>query len=297
MELRLVVITGSWTTRSPTSTSTLLRLGRRQITAAAPRPAPAPVFFEPDRQLWHSFGCADVQRMQRPRQELVSALVGAQIDGEHLALPELLGFRVLLLVAGNETTTNVIPKAVLCFDESPSTLDELRQDPQLLPTAVEEALRLRSTVQSAAWPIDPGVDRLGQSRRAGLHRSRPIRPHRNPSEHLAFSHGIHSFLGAPLARLESRIALGFLVRRFPGLPRVPKARLEPQDSFIVYGVKSLPLARARGSRVTVPNASDGDSALMRAVWRGALAAARRPPLGEARRQQRRRPWLFGTGAG
>jgi cytochrome P450 len=198
------------------------------------------------------------ERRRRPRQDLVSALMAAQIEGEHLSVPELLGFCVLLLVAGNETTTNLIANAVLCFDESPGVFDQLRQDPQLLPTAIEEVLRFRSPVQSmfrvVARPTTLGGQSLqpGQSVLAWIgsaNRDEQVFPdadrfdlHRNPNKHLAFGNGIHFCLGAPLARLEARIALAAILRRLPHLHRVPESDLEPQDSFIVFGVKSLPVS-------------------------------------------------------
>ena len=197
------------------------------------------------------------ERRRRPRQDLVSALMAAQIDGEHLSLPELLGFCVLLLVAGNETTTNLIGNAVLCFDESPGAFDELRHGPGLLPAAIEEVLRFRSPVQSmfrvVARPtmlgghtLEPGQSVLawiGSANRdeQAFADAERFDLRRNPTRHLAFGHGIHFCLGAPLARLEARIALTALLRRLPGLRRVPDSRLEPQDSFIVYGVKNLPV--------------------------------------------------------
>ena len=198
------------------------------------------------------------ERRRRPRQDLVSALMAAQIEGEHLSVPELLGFCVLLLVAGNETTTNLIANAVLCFDESPGVFDQLRQDPQLLPAAIEEVLRFRSPVQSmfrvVARPTTLGGQSLqpGQSVLAWIgsaNRDEQVFPdadrfdlRRNPNKHLAFGNGIHFCLGAPLARLEARIALATILRRLPHLHRVPESHLEPQDSFIVFGVKSLPVS-------------------------------------------------------
>jgi cytochrome P450 len=197
------------------------------------------------------------ERRRAPRNDLVSALIAAQIEGEQLSLPELLGFCVLLLVAGNETTTNLIGNAILSFDEQPGTLDELRVHPELLPGAIEEVLRFRSPVQSmfrqVARPTTIGEQHLeagasvlawiGSANRDEQAFEDPDRfdIHRAPNKHLAFGHGIHFCLGAPLARLESRIALEALLRRLPNLRRVPGTLLEAQDSFIVYGVKSLPV--------------------------------------------------------
>src|SRR5207302_3604907 len=88
------------------------------------------------------------ERRRSPREDLISALLAARIDGESLDQRELLSFCVLLLVAGNETTTNLIGNAVLCLDEHVETAAELRAHPELVPSAIEEVLRYRSPVQS-----------------------------------------------------------------------------------------------------------------------------------------------------
>src|SRR6266852_8934404 len=88
------------------------------------------------------------QRSRERKDDLISALLDAQIDGQHLNQRELLGFCSLLLVAGNETTTNLIGNAILCFDEYPDQVALLRADPTLLESAIEEVLRYRSPVQA-----------------------------------------------------------------------------------------------------------------------------------------------------
>jgi len=88
------------------------------------------------------------RRRSRPGTDLISSLLSAEIGGQRLTVPELLGFCSLLLVAGNETTTNLIGNAVLCLAESPGTLGRLLEEPGLLPQALEEVLRFRSPVQS-----------------------------------------------------------------------------------------------------------------------------------------------------
>jgi len=198
------------------------------------------------------------ERRRQPRRDLVSALVAAQIDGEHLTMPELLGFCVLLLVAGNETTTNLIGNAILCLDEAPEVLDELHRHPERLLEAIEEVLRYRSPVQSMFRVVARPTTLGGQSMQAGqsvlawigsANRDEQVFDdpdrfdvRRSPNRHLAFGQGIHFCLGAPLARLESRIALAAILRRLPNLRRLRDQQLEAQDSFIVYGVKSLPVA-------------------------------------------------------
>ena len=87
------------------------------------------------------------QRRIEPRNDLISALRSAQIEGQHLSVEELLGFCILLLVAGNETTTHLISSGFLCFYEYPETMEQLRADPELIPGAVEEVLRYRSPVK------------------------------------------------------------------------------------------------------------------------------------------------------
>ncbi|MDE8586214.1 cytochrome P450 [Arthrobacter sp. NQ4] len=197
------------------------------------------------------------QRRSRPGTDLISSLLAAEIDGQKLTVPELLGFCALLLVAGNETTTNLIGNAVLCLAESPGTLERLFSEPALVPQALEEVLRFRSPVQSmyrvavadtvvgdqlipAGAPI---VAWIGSANRDGqqFQRAAEFDVDRNPNRHLAFGHGIHFCLGAPLARLEARIALEALLSRLPGLSVASGAQLERMDSSIVYGLKELPV--------------------------------------------------------
>lgn len=196
------------------------------------------------------------QRRSRPGNDLISNLLSAEIDGRKLSVGELLGFCSLLLVAGNETTTNLIGNAVLCFTEVPGTIGRLVKEPSLLPQAIEEVLRFRSPVQSmyrvavadttlgdvqipAGAPL---VAWIGSANRDERQFQRPAQfdIDRDQVQHLAFGHGIHFCLGAPLARLEARIALEAILSRLPGLTLAPGSRLERMDSTIVYGLKTLP---------------------------------------------------------
>jgi cytochrome P450 len=197
------------------------------------------------------------QRRSRPGEDLISTLLAAEIDGQKLTVPELLGFCSLLLVAGNETTTNLIGNAVFCLAESPGTLERVLEEPDLLPQTLEEVLRFRSPVQSmyrvsvaetflgdqripAGAPI---VAWIGSANRDEQQFQRPAEfdVDRSPNRHLAFGHGVHFCLGAPLARLEARIALEALLARLPGLSLAPEAQLERMESTIVYGLKALPV--------------------------------------------------------
>lgn len=197
------------------------------------------------------------QRRCRPGNDLISRLLAAQIEGEHLSVVELLGFCSLLLVAGNETTTNLIGNAVLCFSEDPGTVQRLVAEPALLPEAVEEVLRYLSPVQSmyrvAAADTTIGGHRIpagsplvawiGSANRDQKHFTDPdvFDVGRAPNRHLAFGQGIHFCLGAPLARLEARIALHTVIDRLPGLALAPGTHLERMNSTIIYGLKKLPV--------------------------------------------------------
>jgi cytochrome P450 len=199
------------------------------------------------------------QRRRSPRQDLISGLLAARIDGESLDQRELLSFCILLLVAGNETTTNLIGNAILCFDEHPDLEAALRSHPELLASTIEEVLRYRSPVQSmfrvtrsevriGDQAIPAGemvVAWIGSANRDPRQFPEPDRfdIHRSPNRHLAFGQGIHFCLGAPLARLEGAIALHALFGRL-GRLRVDREGLEPLASQVLYGVRRLPVTFA-----------------------------------------------------
>ncbi|HEY6541539.1 MAG TPA: cytochrome P450, partial [Ktedonobacteraceae bacterium] len=134
---------------------------------------------------------------------------------------------------------------------------ELRADPALLPNAIEEVLRYRSPVKmmfrvttqdtrigDKEIPAGSGVSAwIGSADRdeEQFPNAATFDIHRSPNRHLAFGHGIHFCLGAPLARLESKIALGILLDRFASIRRDRDVELEPVEAFILHGLKSLPV--------------------------------------------------------
>jgi cytochrome P450 len=197
------------------------------------------------------------ERRQNPQKDLISDLLVAEVDGQRLSDVELLGFCALLLVAGNETTTNLIANSILSFDRNPEVVEQLRNDPALIPGAIEEALRYISPVKAMAR-FTKAEAVLGDQRiperqvviawMASANRDENqfsdadrFDIQREPNRHLAFGHGIHFCLGSPLARLEAKIALTAMLERFPGQWRVPDVPLQPIKSEIVFGVKNLPM--------------------------------------------------------
>lgn len=196
------------------------------------------------------------ERREDPRDDLLSRIVTAELDdGSRLAQEEVLGMYILLLVAGNITTTNLIANAVRCFDEH-DLFDPLANDEVALMPAIEEALRYRSPVQAMTRIAKRDVTLQGETIKEGGRivvwlgsANRDERrfadadrfvPDRTPNQHLGFGHGIHSCLGAPLARLEARIALSELLDRLRGA-RIAETQLEPTRSSFIYGVESLPI--------------------------------------------------------
>jgi cytochrome P450 len=191
--------------------------------------------------------------------DLLTALVAARDEDDALSDHELLSMAFLLLVAGHETTVNLIGNGVLALLRHPDQLARLRADESLLPGAIEELLRFdgpahTTTMRCAAEALTVGgVDiaegelvmiGIGAANRDAEHfaDADQVRVDREPT-HLAFGHGIHFCLGAPLARLEGVVAIGTLLRRFPGLrPAAPAESLRWRPSTLLRGLVELPVA-------------------------------------------------------
>lgn len=209
------------------------------------------------QELAHYFRELITQRRQEPREDLVSALLRAEIAGECLPEEELLGICLLLLIAGHETTIGLISNAVVCLDEHPESLQELTVYQELLPSAIEEVLRYRGVVHLTSRVALVDTTLAGQQIKAGdkvvpffaaanlderqFRQANTFDIRRTPNRHLGFGHGIHFCLGAPLARLEARIALGMLLERFPTIRRRRRIPLELRPSSFIYGLKHVPL--------------------------------------------------------
>ena len=196
-------------------------------------------------------------RRADPGTDLTSRLVRAEVDGERLADEEIIGFVGLLLLAGHITTTATLGNSVVCFDEHPDAVAEIRADPTLLPAAIEEVLRLRTPfprvgrltrvdTEVGGVPIPAGqilLPWLAAANRDERVFADPDRfdIHRVPNPHLTFGHGIHFCLGAPLARLEARVALRLLLERFRDIEVAPGEQVEHRNPWTMVAVARLPL--------------------------------------------------------
>lgn len=199
------------------------------------------------------------ERRAHPQEDLVTALVQAEEAGDKLNEDELLAMMILLLVAGFETTTNLIASGTLALLQHPEQRDRFRQDPALTESAIEELLRYTSPLEVAsvrhtreevtigAVTIPRGelvAPVLGSANRDEAQFPSPdvLDLGREPNRHLAFGLGAHFCLGAPLARLEGRMALTTLFRRLPNLRLAqPPESLRWRKSLVLRGLEELPL--------------------------------------------------------
>jgi pimeloyl-[acyl-carrier protein] synthase len=210
----------------------------------------------PAREALHAYLRGIIaERRREPRSDLISALVRVEEKGEVLSEPELVVMCTLLLIAGHETTVNLIGNGMLALLRHRDQLERLQRSPELLASAVEELLRYDSPVQMTGRLLAQPVEIGGHMLQAGdwvlpllgaanHDPAQFVDPEtldigRNPNPHVAFGRGIHFCLGAPLARLEGQLAIGALVRRFPMLELAG----EPvrRNQITLRGLSSLPV--------------------------------------------------------
>ncbi|WP_338932754.1 cytochrome P450 [Streptomyces netropsis] len=198
-------------------------------------------------------------KRQTPDDSLLHDLITVRDQGEHLSEDELVSLAVLLLVAGHETTTNFIGSAVLALLQHPELLNRVRTDPGTMSSMLNELLRYDSPVGIATFRYSTQVITLGETEipagvpvlispgaanRDPAQYPTPDRPDadRDARGHLAFGHGIHRCLGAPLALAEAELALGALLARFPGLRfAVAPEELRWRRTRLMRGLESLPV--------------------------------------------------------
>lgn len=197
------------------------------------------------------------ERRRQPRDDMMSELLAAEVDGERLSKEDTISFCILLLLAGHITTTNLLGQAIRCFDEHPEALEQLRRQPELMPGAIEEVLRYASpvwrlsrtpttdvTIEGVTIPADALVfGWLASANRDERQFPDPERFDitRTPNRHIAFGHGIHFCIGAPLSRLEASIALPMMVEQLPDLHVVHDQPLELYEGRFLFGFKHLPI--------------------------------------------------------
>ncbi|AYB47327.1 cytochrome P450 [Paenibacillus lautus] len=214
-------------------------------------------YYQCQREMSEYFSEIAEDRRRHPQDDLITKLVEARIDNEHLTELEIIGFCILLLVAGNETTTNLISSAVLAFDSLPEVRAEVLGDSALLPGAIEEVFRYFSPVQLMFRSVKQDTVLRGQELKQGqfvyiwmasanhdedvFDQPDVFNIHRNPNPHLGLGSGIHYCMGSQLARMESRIALQTLLDRYPEYRRDRSAELARMDSTMMFALKELPI--------------------------------------------------------
>lgn len=221
---------------------------------------PLPEEFHTATKALRNYFVEEIERRRKqPGTDLISALVAAHDDAEALNADELLAFVLLLLLAGNETTTNLIGNGMLALGRSPAQLDLLRKSPELMPRAIEEILRYDGPVQSTIRFTKEDMNLGGTALPAGLGcfiilaaANRDPAQFADPDrfditrearDHVALGEGIHFCIGAPLARMEGAIAIGAMLERFPRLRiKDPAAEVTYKGSYFLRGLNSLSMS-------------------------------------------------------
>jgi cytochrome P450 PksS len=203
------------------------------------------------------------ERRRRPGDDVVSQLIAAEVNGERLSQTELVVTTILLLIAGHETTVNLLGNGMLALLQHPTQWQLLCAEPARIPAAVEELLRLVNPVQLvnryatvdleiAGVPIPRGAH--VQLVLAAANHDAAVFGHADALDitaeagrHLAFSQGIHYCLGAPLARLEGVVAWERLTQRLPTMQLIDPAHIAWKDGIELRGLRALPVRFADSS--------------------------------------------------
>ncbi|MGE5594853.1 MAG: cytochrome P450 [Hyphomicrobiales bacterium] len=217
----------------------------------------APLSEQTQREIRDYFTKMVEERRAKPRNDLISGLVAAELEGSKLNFEELMQMLILLLVAGNETTTNLIGNAIQEFIAHPDQLRRVLDNRAILPSAIEEVLRysspVQATVRRATRDLEIGGKTIKKDQQtlvwlASANRDEAVfcEPTRfdvtrTPNRHLSFGLGIHFCLGAPLARMEARVALDVFLKRIRNFERVDSNPLPRVPTFIMRGVRELPI--------------------------------------------------------
>jgi cytochrome P450 len=197
-----------------------------------------------------------VELRRHPRENLLSALAQAEEQGDRLTEDELFANCVLLMIAGHETTTNLIGNGILALLQNPGQREALTSNPELIVPAVEELLRYDSPVQKMGRIALADIHIAGKQIKKGqfvcfsfaagnrdpeqFESPEQLDITRNPNRHLAFGHGLHYCVGAALARLEGQIVVNSVLRCLPKL-KLANENLEWYRNFTLRGLKSLPV--------------------------------------------------------
>ncbi|MBG0563009.1 cytochrome P450 family protein [Actinoplanes aureus] len=199
------------------------------------------------------------ERRAHPGEDLLSGLIHVRDEGDRLSEAELSSMVFLLLIAGHETTVNLIGNGTFLLLAERERWERLRAEPALLPTAIEEFLRYEGPVETSTFRVatedleiggvtiaagDPVVVVLLSANRDGdrFAGADELRLDRTQNAHLAFGHGIHYCLGAPLARLEAQVAFTALLNRHPGLRlAIPPEDLRWRPGLLLRGLETLPV--------------------------------------------------------
>jgi cytochrome P450 len=198
------------------------------------------------------------ERKRAPRDDMMSALLAAEVDGERLSMEDTVSFCTLLLLAGHVTTTNLLGQAIRCFDEHPEALEQVRKQPELIPGTIEEVLRYASPVwrlvrmtttpvSIAGVTIPEGEAIFAWVSAANRDAEQFPKPERfditrTPNRHVAFGHGIHFCIGAPLSRMEASVALPMIIKQLSNLHVANNKPLELFEGRILFGFKHLPVS-------------------------------------------------------